>query len=212
MKRIGVLCSGRSLGQLSRIADNFKVCYIVNLWEKEAAIVGEYVRGKTITYMLNADQRPYDKRRLCGVVDNSRAFVAWTKSMMTDSKVIKTNAKVSSQELMRRYKTVFKKVSYIPEEYKEVILWMRNLGVFTVRFVSQEVRPDVMWIAGLDFYACGYLAKKRLSDHHKSKIANGWIERLAGYFLDTVKRFPDTRYKILTEYTGLPNLPNLEVL
>jgi len=206
---IAVLCSGKSLGRLPEIADKFDTCFIVNLWQNEGPLLRQYLENKDITYMLNADQRLWVKEKLGGIKAN-KAVLSWTKSIQTDP----TTAKRDVGSIVKFFRTVMK-VSYLPEKYREVVLQMRNSGVLCVRFVAEELKPDTLWIVGLDFYCCDYFRKAGkpvLTEHQINKVSHGWTERLAGYFLDTVRKFPDIQFKMVTEYKKLPKLSNLEIL
>jgi len=196
-KSIGILLRGASLINLPTIIDKFDTCFIVS-WIEELNIFGNHIIGKNIIQYTNSSELDIHPKEVYKKFSIDKVIFPFTKSMLTKNKKLPSFYR----------KKGIKEVEFLPEKYKKMTLKIRNTGVTCIFYVSEFLKPEEIWIIGLDFYKEDYMVKKnKPRDIIKSK-KNKMIKR----FIDIVKSFPEIQYNVVTLYKKLPKLKNLKVI
>lgn len=198
MKNIGVLLRGKSLEKFPLIKNKFQTCYIVNSWKVEIEMFKNILMDKHIIHCVNSltnaclDNQQYKQFN----IDN--ILFAFTKSMY------KRNCNI--EEYYSKKGII--NFEYFDEKYKNQVLNIHNTGVACIFYVSEKIKPDIIWISGLDFYYKDYIIKKN-SDYQLEKSKK---IKLIDSFLHIVRTHPRIKYVLATYIEHLAKPDNLEIL
>ena len=198
MKNVGILLRGKSIEKLPLIKDKFNDCYIVNSWKKEIEIFRDYLKNKNIIHCVNSmKDASLTKKQYCEFNIKNVLF-AFTKSMYN-----------RKYDIKKYYiKKGIKNFEYVHEKYIDKIMDIKNTGVNCIFYMSEIVKPKIIWIVGLDFYRESYLIKQNASHQlEKSKKI-----KLIDSFINIVNAHPNINYVIITYFKNLPKLNNLRTL
>ena len=197
---IGILLRGRSLEKVSKISDKFNTCYLTNDFNRELEKIKKFINGKQIVHFVNSMESAALPKGQYDSLNIQDVQFSFTTSMY--------------KEKRKRRKTDLKKlytgrnIKFLPEKYEPMTRSISNTGVCCIFFVSEIIKPDAIWITGLEFYNDNYLVKKNASHQLTKARKIGMVKS----FVDIVKQHPQINYHILTYYKKLPKLSNLEIL
>lgn len=205
MKNIGILGRGKSLERLSEIIDKFDDCFIVNDWRLEAMIFEDYLKGKRIIHFLNADRRSYLGCKIYRMLGITRGFISWTKLHEAPGRGKISRGKNTVAAAMNKYsKELY--MRYMPDFLFDACNNLNSAGLICLLYVSLVLRPEAIWIAGIDFYCDDYLVRRRGTYRPLD------TKKMAKDFMSIVNNYPYIIYSMVTKYTGLTSTNNLKIL
>jgi len=202
MKNFGILLRGKSLEKIDLIIDKFDDCMIVNNFHVEFSIFEGEFKEKKITHFVNTKKGMDESYYKQFGIKDVRLAITEKHIQMKHSMVDKI------EKCIKYYKNMGINVEYSPDYLYQKILKIRNSGISCILYVSECIKPDNIWIAGLDFYYIDYMVKKNKLNHcQKSKDID-----LFGSFINIVKEHPMIQYNVVSYYDRFPELENLNIL
>lgn len=199
---IGILQRGKSLEKLSKIINNFDIAYIVNNFEGELKKFETFLKNKTIIHFCNSMGDAALKNNTYKKFNINEVVLSFTKQMIDENK--RRNIKT----IKGYYNPYVKKISILPNEYTKIVKIFRNTGIGCIHYVSEVIKPDNIWIIGLDFYETNYMIKPVMK-YQKEKSKD--IKMLEN-FMNIVKNNTDIKYNILSYSKRLKNMENLKII
>ena len=200
MDSVGLLLRGESLGKLPSVCDRFDDCYILNNWKEEIKIFSGYLYGKNIIHFANSMSTSMLSAKNYRRFNINKVVFSFTRGALE---------KKGDCSIVRMYNEIgVKTIDFMPEKYADITKRIKNTGVSCVFYVSEIVKPKIIWVLGLDFYCEDYLVKRNKSH----QLAKAKRIGLADSFIDVVKRHPHIEYNMVTCYKKLPKISNLNIL
>lgn len=205
MKDFGILLRGKSLEKSHLILDKFDYCMLVNNFKIELNKYVKHIVGKNIVHFVNAmtsaSLTPKQYKKL-GIKKVQFSFTKKHKDNPHSSKRIDGVIKYYNKLGLNL------KLEYTPNPLYKKIFNIHNTGVACVLYVSEYIKPDNIWLAGLDFYQTNYLVKETTS---KQKEKTKKIDMI-GSFINIVKSHPNIKYNVISYYDKFPKLKNLNII
>jgi hypothetical protein len=97
-------------------------------------------------------------------------------------------------------------------EYK---LKFPNTGILSIIYALEIIKPKVLWLFGLDFYARDYYVEQlKNPDSRASSVRNEKMERLdlVNYVCELFSEYPNTKIMLGTYYEDWPHVENIEFI
>lgn len=205
MKNFGILLRGKSLEKADKIFDKFDDCMIVNNFKIEINKYSKYFKDKNIIHFANAmpsaslEPRQYKKFNI------NKIQFSFTKKYRQNKH---SDERIGGIIKYYNGMNIGLKLEYSTDRLYEGIFNIHNTGVACILYVSECIKPDNIWIAGLDFYQSNYLVKKTTN---KQKDKSQKID-MVGSFIKIVNDRPDIKYNLISYYKKFPKLKNLNLI
>ena len=214
---IGVLCRGKSLGQIGKYKDNFKNIFLVGQHYESLKLIGDHIDGCNIVKIhgstFNKPSNGYKKQY---AKYNIRDMQTYLDPSLSDRKAYK-----------------FKKITKRNHNLLEVFPKPLNFGLRNLRFLDDRkyivkkttnhptiglfavdmacaYNPKSIHIIGLDFY-CSHdfvIEKLHMSNASNVQRGSGMIE----YFTLLCKAEPQINFYLYTCCEKIKSKGNLEVI
>ena len=214
-ENFGLLLKGASLDKLSIYKNNFDQCIVVSDYDDELRVIGDQILGKEIIHFRNREPRS----RL-----SKKNHIKYNVKEVQLGQVFRWNHYPLIKSYLI-YKCFFSNINvyFLPEKLRifndrfgnEYKLKFPNTGILSIIYTLEIIRPKVLWLFGLDFYARDYYVKQlKNPDPRPSSERNKKIVRLkmAEYVAELFSEYPDTKIMLGTYYQDWPDLSNLELL
>jgi len=200
---VGILLRGESIKDLSKIVDNFEMCFIVNWHKDEFDNLGKYILGKNIIQYTNLKHCKLFPKHIYEKYNIKIVAVPFCKNMMNPKRVA---------TLFREYRERgIKEIVFLPEKYiEELELRPRNTGITCLFYCSEVLSCKKIWVAGLDFYTTEYLLKRTPKKSQRKRL-NRQIN-MVGRFIKYLETFSTIEYVVLSQYESFLKLNNLKVI
>lgn len=205
MKNFGILLRGKSLEKANLILSEFNDCIIVNNFKVELSHYVESLKEKNIIHFVNAMPSTRLNISQYKKLNIKTIQFSFTKKQRDNKH---SNKKIGT--IISYYKSLNLNLNlhYAPDKLNEKISNIHNTGVTGILWVSECLKPENIWIAGLDFYENNYMVKKNAS-HQKKKSKD--ID-LFGSFIKIIKDNPNINYNLISYYKKFPKLENLNII
>lgn len=206
MKNYGILFRGKSLEKVSQITNNFYDCMIVNNFEREFELIGKYLSNKKIDQIVNM------KTDSCLLDETIKKFNVECIQLSFPEKhdqLEKNKRRVRrSQQMLEYCKNRNLRTRFLPDHLFKKSMEMRNTGLTGLLCVSDQLKPENIWLVGLDFYRSDYLTRKLLD----GQFENSLKLKMTDSFMNIVNGYKHINYHILSYCRELKTKDNLEVI
>lgn len=210
LENFGVVLKGASLSRLSEISNQFQHCFIVNNNNLEYKNLSKFLVNKEIVHFVNRSKTAPLKRKYYNELKINN--IQFNKSEL-DEEIVKVKkiyekfgltCHMLPEELLNYNSYFFGKGNYDRKH--------PNTGVLSIIYAAHILKPQRLWIIGLDFYESDYLYRRRwnnpLSDQREK------MEKLdiSGQFIKLVKDNPNIKFNLITNSSSLPKINNLKIM
>jgi len=158
LRSFAVLGKGKSLLELRKYHQRFDHCFIVNNFDEEMPIIGEYLRGKNIVHFVNRLKTAVltkDHYRDFGI-QNIQYSVT---SVLRDKAFLKTTLKYHLLGL-KTHKLPKSLLTHNQRFGKEYALKNPNTGLMALFYALSLIKPQELWVFGMDFYQEDYVVRR----------------------------------------------------
>ncbi len=226
MKNFGVVLKGSSVARINEVSHMFDDCFIVNNidrninnQESEWSIIAPAVKGKNIVHFVNRLQTaalyPLHYKEL-GIkeVQFSKTGLDKHLSQMKpyyESLDLKTN--FLPPELLE-YNKFFDDKFYLKPGDSDYSKKHPNTGVLAIIYAAHIIKPEFLWVIGLDFYQTDYLFRRPWQSPLKNQRLKMQNTGMQGHFVDIVGKNPTVKFKLITaaDFSGFDLPENLELI
>ena len=212
-KSFGIIFRGKSITRINKVVTKFTECIIVNNFDAEIQVYGEYLKGKKVAQMINrrntAISRPENYRKLGIKVGLVNANKQQKKRQKTMANMLK-NVGVGIQPFCIP-EAVFKK--YIRNydtagTKRRQKMKFGNTGLGAICFVIEYIKPKNLYLIGLDLYQDDYY--KRYKHQYSWAYTKGRAQvKEIPRFIEIIKNNPQINFHIVTNCKLFPKLDNV---
>lgn len=205
-----VLLKGRSIELLKKYSYEFKKCFLVNNFDKEIELLGDYLREKDCVHFVNRlmtaplTKENYKNYRIRDI-QLCKTTTRWDFSLLRAKwyyKYLGLNTHMLPKRLLR-----FNKM--FGEEYANKY---PNTGVLAIIFALEILRPKNLWIFGLDFYQSDYLVRRAHQNPIEIQQAKMKRINLASVMATVFKKYKDVNINMVTYYDSFPETENVKII
>ena len=212
IKNFGIILKGKSIEKLPLISEKFNDCFIVNNFDKEIEIIGDYLVGKNIVHFSNRSFRTAPlkninyKRLGINEIQFYKNSILWDKRSLY---IIYLYNLLGLSTVFLPKRLLKNSASIFGSEYKEKF---PSTGLLAIYYALEIIKPKNLYIVGLDFYQSDYLVRrewntpieimrKKMSKTDSSGVVNNWI-----------KNYQKVNFIIGTYFDGFTAYKNLTIL
>lgn len=211
LESFAVLLKGKSLEQLYKYDKEFEQCFLVNNFDEEIKLIGDSLDGKECVHFVNRLMTaPLQKKH-------------YERFNITKIQLPKVSA-VGDRRLktaVAHYKSLGLKTHFLPKKLlefnkqhfdEEYAKKYPNTGIVAIIYALEMLRPNTLWIVGLDFYQSDYLVRRPHAN--PIELQQEKMKRLdmVGVTAKILSRYPDVQINMVSYYKGFPAPPNVEIL
>ena len=212
IENFGVILKGKSIDKLSWVAKEFSNCFIVNNFDKEIELIGEYLLGKNIVHFSNRSFRTAPL-----TLENYNKFgiseiQLYTSNIFWDKRLLYAVYLYQSMGLrtvfLPKYLLHFSRIMFGQEYEKKFPL----TGLSAIIYALEIIKPKNLWIIGLDFYQSDYLVRRNWNT--PIEVMRNKIARTAPHSAVNkwIKQYSNVNFTIVTYFDGLIPQKNLKIL
>ncbi len=116
-----------------------------------------------------------------------------------------------------RYKMLRKKIHWLPNsllkfnkvfglEFKNKF---PNTGILSVIYALEIIRPQELWVFGMDFYKTNYLFRRKYHKTLEPQIDKYSKLGMVDFTANLFSLYPDTKINLVTSYSEFPDVKNV---
>jgi hypothetical protein len=214
-ENFGLLLKGASLGKLPKYKDCFNDCIIVSDYDDELRSVGSYLTGKNITQFTN--------RTMASSLTREN-YIKYNIKHIQLGQVLRWNHFTLMKSYLH-YKFLFLGINvyFLPEKLRkfndrfgnEYRLKFPNTGILSIIYTLEIIKPKILWLFGLDFYARDYYVEQlKNPDIRPGSVRNEKMKKLdmVNYVCELFAEYPETKIMLGTYYEDWPYVENIEFI
>jgi len=208
IESFGVLLKGRSLSHLPRYAHKFNDCFIVNDFKEEIESFGDCIQGKNISHFVNKSKhaRLHVKQYNSLNIDKIQAYQVFN--------ILNLGHLV----MWIRYKMIKKELRWLPERLlafnksfgPEFQRKFPNTGLLSIIYTLEIIKPQELWVLGLDFYKADYLFRREYHETLTPQINKFDQLGLVDFMANIFALYPETHINLVTVYKEFPDVKNVK--
>lgn len=208
----GVVLKGKSIEKLPQVSKEFNDCFIVNNFDKEIEIIGDSLMNKNIVHFSNrshmtAPLKPENYRKF-----NIKEVQLYKSSALWDRALI---------YIIHHYQSLGLRTVFLPKHLMNVSKGLfgsvfekkfPSTGLLAIFYALEIIRPQNLWIVGLDFYQSDYLVRR---DYNTPiEIMRAKMERTdaPGAVRRWIREYSNVNFNIVTYFDGFEPEKNLKLL
>ena len=187
IENFGIILKGKSIEKLPLISEKFNDCFIVNNFDKEIEIIGDYLVGKNIVHFTNRSFRTAPLKGINYKRFGIKEIQFYKNSILWDKR---------SLYIIYLYNLLGLSTVFLPKMLlknsgsifgSEFEKKFPSTGLLAIYYALEIIKPKNLYIVGLDFYQSDYLIRrewntpieimrKKMSKTDCSGVVNNWIK------------------------------------
>ena len=161
IENFGLIMKGASLENIKKIHNNFKHCFIINNFDLEMKLYGEYLENKEVVHFVNKlftahmYKKNYERLNIKHIQMSTNFFLStkllrvWYRYKKMGLQVNFMNKKFNNKD------SFFNKFFEGKFRYR-----FPNAGILALCYTLDVIKPKNLWICGLDFYSEDYIFRR----------------------------------------------------
>lgn len=215
VKKLGILLKGKSIEKIAQFEGKFQHAFIVNNFDLEYDTVRPHLDGVEIIQFVN--------KLGTAVLTNEHYSGFGIKTIQTNMALTIDKNKKGYRKLKTFYPK-FLKIHSLPQQVlkynefftrrgvKGYVHKHPNTGLLAICYSLEFIKPEEMYICGLDFYQADYKFRRPHQNPQRKQQKKMKRTHMVEHFVELVTHHPKTRFIVGTYYEGFPSLSNLEVV
>lgn len=212
IENFGVVLKGKSIEKLPQVTKEFNDCFIVNNFDKEIEIIGDCLLDKNIVHFSNrsfrtAPLKPENYNKL-GIkeVQLYKSSALWDKRLLY---------------IIYIYHSLGLRTVFLPKHLMKVSKGLfgsefekkfPSTGLLAIFFALEIIKPQNLWIVGLDFYQSDYLVRRNYNTPIEIMRAKMKKTDSPGAVRRWIREYPNVNFNIVTYFDGFEPQQNLKLL
>lgn len=212
LENFGVILKGKSIEKLPKIYKEFDDCFIVNNFDKEIEIIGDCLLNKNIVHFTNRSFRTAPLKP-----EN------YNKLGIKEVQLYKNNALCDKRLLyiIYLYQSLGLRTVFLPKQLLNVSgsvfgtdfeKKFPSTGLLAIWYALEIIRPQNLWIVGLDFYQSDYLVRRHWNTPIEIMRAKMNRTNAPGAVNKWIKDYQHINFIIGTYFDGFEIKKNLTIL
>lgn len=213
-ENFAILLKGQSLELITKYIDRFQSCLIVSDYDDELELIGKYLLDKEIIHFTNRSKqsslsrKSYQKFNIkhiqTGQVFRAGHFRLIETFIHYKKMFLGLNVH-SLPEVLLKYHDCF------GEKYG---LKFPNTGILSLIYTLEIIRPQNLWIFGLDFYSSNYMTTQTQATSLTLEQQAEKIDRLGlqDFVFSLFEKFSETKINVASYYKDWPKIANITLL
>ena len=213
IENFGLIMKGASLENIEKIHNKFDQCFLINNFDLEIEKYGKYLENKKIVHFVNKlftahmFKKNYERFDIKNIQMSTNFFLS-----------------IKLLRVWFRYKKMGLKVHFMNKEFDNKNSYFNkffegkfrdkfpNAGVLALCYTLDVIRPQNLWICGLDFYNEDYIFRRSHQTPLHLQQKKMQDSNLPQKTMEIMSVYKHTNINLYSNYKNLNAPPNVKLL